>query len=88
MTTMDLPYKSLLHQQYNEEGRKQGLEQGLEQGIEQGLERGVINVLWARGFVVSEELKARIRQLTDPAELDALQMRAVTVDSPENLFQG
>ena len=53
-----------------------------------GEARGVLNVLSARGLVVSEEQKARILACTDVETLDGWIRKAVTVASADELFTG
>ncbi|MGH8878512.1 MAG: hypothetical protein ACRD0P_14405 [Stackebrandtia sp.] len=74
MTTMNLPYKSVLHERFNEEGRAQQAA------------ASVLNVLRVRGLEVQPELEARVKAIDNVAELEALHSRAITVGSTDDLF--
>ena len=59
---------------------------GRAEGREEGVARSVIAVLTARGFAVSDEVRHRIESCTDLDVLDGWIPKAVTVHSPEQLF--
>jgi hypothetical protein len=74
-----------------EQGITQGIEQGITQGIEQGITRGmamtVLEVLDARGLVVTEAERERILGCTEPELLARWSRRAATVVAPSALFE-
>jgi hypothetical protein len=74
-----------------EQGITQGIEQGITQGIEQGITRGmaltVLEVLDARGLVVTVAERERILGCTEPELLARWSRRAATVVAPSDLFE-
>lgn len=76
------PWQSDFARQYVEHGREEGLEEGREEGVA----RSVISVLRARGFIVSEEVRQRVKSCGDLEMLEAWVSDAVTVERPEDLW--
>lgn len=85
-------YKSYLVEEIRDEARTQGLEQGLEQELEQGhVQRAaedVLLVLDQRGLDISDEVRARVTDCTDPEVLRHWLLRAVTAPKAEEIFEG
>ncbi|GAA0995190.1 hypothetical protein [Nocardiopsis tropica] len=59
---------------------------GREEGREEGVARSVIGFLVARGFTVSDEVRERIESCSDLDVLESWVTKAVSVQSPEQLF--
>jgi len=74
-----------------EQGLSKGIEQGLSKGIEQGILRGramtLLEVLDARGFVVSGPVRERILGCADPELLARWSRRAATAATLDSLFE-
>jgi hypothetical protein len=63
------------------EGKREGLTEGKREGLAEGKRGTLLHLLAARGFAVSEPLRARIGACTDPAQLDAWTVRAATAST-------
>ena len=72
--------------EYKSEFARRYYGQGKAEGKAEGEAHAVLAVLAARGFDVSEEVRARIGECTDLVQLESWVSRAVTVDSVEELF--
>ncbi|MGW5972926.1 hypothetical protein [Streptomyces sp. NPDC055186] len=80
-------YKSYLVEEIRDEARTQGLEQGLEQGHVQRAAEDVLLVLDQRGLDISDEVRARVTDCTDPEVLRHWLLRAVTAPKAEEIFE-
>ncbi|MEV5414224.1 hypothetical protein AB0K60_35985 [Thermopolyspora sp. NPDC052614] len=64
----------------------EGREDGRAEGLAEGEAKAVLTVLEARGFAVTEAVRARVLDCTDVALLEELVRRSATVTTPEDLF--
>jgi hypothetical protein len=82
MASGNYEYQSDFAKSHQAKGRAEGEAKGRAEGEA----RGVLNVLSARGLVVSEEQKARILACSNVETLDGWIRKAVTVTSADELF--
>lgn len=78
MTIANYEYRSDFARGYYEDGVNDGLARGEVEAL--------LTVLGARGFDVSDDVRARIDACTDSEQLNAWIRRAVTIDKVEELF--
>ncbi len=67
-------------------GRAQGKSEGIEEGEKRARAEAILTVLDARGFVLSEEQRERIRATTDPETLRRWLRRAASASSLEEVL--
>lgn len=67
-------------------GREQGLEQGLEAGRREGARNALLDVLDARGFVVSQAERCSIEACNDLATLRMWSRRAISAKTVAEVF--
>lgn len=82
MSTMTYPYQSKLRAMWTAEAR----EQAHQEGRAEEAAIAVLRVLEARTLTVPEAVVRRVRGCTDPAVLEELLTRAVTVERAEDIF--
>ncbi len=68
-------------QQWIAEGFEQGIEQGIEQGRIQTLQEEILDLLYARFGLASEEVAVRITAVTDTTILRQLLRQAATLET-------
>ena len=92
-------WKSDFIEGYVQEGVQQGLEQGLERGLERGLQQGlrqgavkakaeaVLKIIDAREIDVTPEQRDQVSSCSDIAQLDEWFDRALTAQTPADIFK-
>ena len=87
------PFLDEIRAQGREEGREEGLEMGLEKGREEGRAEGVRATLFRLGRqkfgkAPNKKQQKELESIKDPAQLDALAERLLTVESWAELLAG
>ncbi|MFC5823798.1 hypothetical protein [Nonomuraea insulae] len=86
MTSTTWPVYSPFAREHFGRGREEGKAEGKAEGTTEGLARAVLILLSARGLDVPEDVRTRITDCTDLAQLEAWVARAGTVRTCEDLF--
>ncbi|MFE8605267.1 RpnC/YadD family protein [Archangium violaceum] len=77
--------------QGREEGRQEGRQEGLQTGRQEGLHEGeviaLLKVLEARGLLMDEQSRQRIAACSDLAQIERWLLKAVSVQSVQELFE-
>ncbi|WP_420705478.1 hypothetical protein [Streptomyces sp. NRRL F-5126] len=84
---MDLSfYTSYLSEEIRDEGRAQGRDEGRAQGTAQRGAEDVLLVLEQRGLDVSDDVRTRVTDCSDPETLRQWLARALTAATAEDIF--
>ena len=70
------------------EGLAQGRTQGLTQGLTQGKAQMLLRAMTARGLTVTEDIRLRVAECADPAQLELWFDRAMTATTTDEVFVG
>ncbi len=81
-------YKSWLSEEIRDEGREEGRAAGRAKGRAEGHAESILLVLEQRGLSVSDAVRTRVMECVDDDVLRRWLVRAVTVSSAEEIFQG
>lgn len=72
---------------YVAEGQEEGRRQGREEGFNEAVRTAVFEVLDVRGLEVDAEMRQRILDCKDPAQLKLWLRKAAVVQSVQELFE-